>query len=150
MKGWIRQTLVTVRGKSSVVTERSQHGLWCKSLPMVGFVEIGDINELQGKREDSVTRDLILPGQFKTYPDHDYGLAEGGKRSFTAYFYTLDPPRKMEFEVVSFVKGIEHEFIEEILRTIGKDAGIGDRHSQAGMGLFELVEWKIELEKDIA
>lgn len=152
LKGWLRQSLATVRGETSVVVKRSQHGLWCKSLPTVGFVEIGGLSELVGlKRPDGVTRDLKLPEGLETYPFHDYGLADGGKRSFTAYFYHLPPPRTLQAEVVSFVKGIDHKFIQKkILKLIGQHAGIGDRHSQAGMGLFELKTWELKEEMEIA
>jgi hypothetical protein len=151
LKGWIRQTLATVKGKASVITDRSQHGLWCKSQPDVGFVPIAELSELKGMtRPDNVTRDLTLPEGLEVYPHHEYGLADGGKRSFTAFFYTLPPPRKLNASITSFVKGIDPDFIQDLCNTIGQHAGLGDRHSQAGMGLFKLLNWDMKENRQIA
>jgi hypothetical protein len=151
LKGWIRQTLATVKGKSSVITDRSQHGLWCKSKPDVGFIPIAELSELQGMtRPDNVTRELKLPEGMTVYPQHEYGLADGGKRSFTAFFYTLPPPRILHASITSFVKGIDPDFIKDLCETIGQHAGLGDRHSQAGMGLFKVNSWDMKEERQIA
>ena len=148
LKGWLKEQVATMKTSWK---DRIQYGIVCKSLPEPGYVPIAKLEDISPSRNWH-TFSKTDQYDLNDLPEPNVELirTEKGMTIF-AFHYVISKLIIVKAVIYGFAYGVTPEVVEGWLRDLGDIKGLGDMHnSSAGYGCFQLKEFKLLEEKEIA